>query len=294
MKTKSDEIKALDARLAEIETRLTEIMYIIPNLIDDSVPYGLDDADNVEVRHYLEPTEFSYKPAAHWEIGEKFGILNTEEAAKITGARFTVYHGLGARLERACINFMLDTHTAHGYEEVLPPFMVNRDSMLGTGQLPKFEFDMYAIKDSDYFLVPTAEVPVTNLRRNEIISADRLPIKYCAYTACFRGEAGSAGRDTRGLIRQHEFNKVELVKIRPSRKKFRRTRRPYGRSGEYTAGSENSVQSRLSLLRRRRIRFVQDLRYRSVDAVLRKIRRNIVVQQLRRFPGSQSQHKIPR
>jgi seryl-tRNA synthetase len=218
MKTKSDEIKALDARLAEIETRLTEIMYIIPNLIDDSVPYGLDDADNVEVRHYLEPTEFSYKPAAHWEIGEKFGILNTEEAAKITGARFTVYHGLGARLERACINFMLDTHTAHGYEEVLPPFMVNRDSMLGTGQLPKFEFDMYAIKDSDYFLVPTAEVPVTNLRRNEIISADRLPIKYCAYTACFRGEAGSAGRDTRGLIRQHEFNKVELVKfVRPEK-----------------------------------------------------------------------------
>ena len=213
MKEKGEEIKKLDALLAETEEKLTEIMYVIPNLVDDSLPVGVDDRDNVEVRRYLTPTEFDFTPMAHWDIGEKYGWLNTQQAAKITGTRFTVYHGLAARLERAVINYMLDTHTAAGYEEVLPPFMVNKDSMLGTGQLPKFEEDMYAIKDSEFYLVPTAEVPVTNLHRAEILPASVLPIKYCAYTACFRGEAGSAGRDTRGLIRQHQFNKVELVKF---------------------------------------------------------------------------------
>lgn len=213
MRQKGDEIKELDAKLAEIEEKLMQIMYVIPNLVDDSLPEGVDDKDNVEQRRFMEPTKFDFTPKPHWEIGESHNWLNAEEAAKITGTRFTVYHGFGARLERAVINYMLDTHTANGYEEVLPPFMVNRDSMLGTGQLPKFEFDMYAVKDTDMFMVPTAEVPVTNLRRGEIIPADKLPIKYCAYTACFRGEAGSAGRDTRGLIRQHEFNKVELVKF---------------------------------------------------------------------------------
>lgn len=213
MRKKGEQIKEIDKELAEVEARLTEIMYEIPNLVDDSIPDGFDDKDNVEVRKFMEPTTFDFEPKAHWEIGEKKNWLNPTEAAKITGARFTVYHGYGARLERAVINYMLDTHTANGYEEVLPPFMVNRDSMLGTGQLPKFEFDMYAVKDTDMFLVPTAEVPVTNLRRGEIIPTEKLPIKYCAYTACFRGEAGSAGRDTRGLIRQHEFNKVELVKF---------------------------------------------------------------------------------
>ena len=213
MKAKGEEIKKLDARLAEVEAELTEIMYVIPNLVDDSIPVGIDDRDNVEIRRHLEPTKFDFAPMSHWDIGEKYGILDPQQAAKITGARFTVYHGLGARLERAVINYMLDTHTAAGYEEVLPPFMVNRDSMYGTGQLPKFEEDMYAVKDSDFYLVPTAEVPVTNLHRNEILTEQQLPIKYCAYTACFRGEAGSAGRDTRGLIRQHQFNKVELVKF---------------------------------------------------------------------------------
>lgn len=213
MKAKGEEIKKLDALLAETEAKLTEIMYLIPNLVDDSLPVGLDDRDNVEVRRFMQPTEFSFTPMAHWDIGEKYGWFNPQQAAKITGTRFTVYHGPGARLERAVINYMLDTHTANGYEEVLPPFMVNRDSMLGTGQLPKFEEDMYAVKNTDFYLVPTAEVPVTNLHRNEILNEKDLPIKYCAYTACFRGEAGSAGRDTRGLIRQHEFNKVELVKF---------------------------------------------------------------------------------
>ncbi|MCR4660768.1 MAG: serine--tRNA ligase [Clostridia bacterium] len=213
MRKKGEEIKEADKLLTEVEAKLTEIMYVIPNLVDDSIPDGFDDKDNLEVRKFMEPTTFDFEAKPHWEIGESHNWLNPAEAAKITGTRFTVYHGYGARLERAVINYMLDIHTANGYEEVLPPFMVNRDSMLGTGQLPKFEFDMYAVKDTDMFMVPTAEVPVTNLRRGEIIPRELLPIKYCAYTACFRGEAGSAGRDTRGLIRQHEFNKVELVKF---------------------------------------------------------------------------------
>lgn len=213
MKQKGEEIKELDARLAEVEARLTEIMYVIPNIVDDSLPVGKDDSDNLEIRRFSTPREFDFEPLSHWEIGESKKIFRPDQAGKITGTRFTVYHGIGARLERAVINYMLDTHNANGYEEVLPPFMVNKDSMLGTGQLPKFEEDMYAIKNTDFYLVPTAEVPVTNLHRNEILNASDLPIKYCAYTACFRGEAGSAGRDTRGLIRQHQFNKVELVKF---------------------------------------------------------------------------------
>ncbi len=220
MRAQGDEIKALDTELAETEARLSELMYTIPNLIDDSVPYGKDDSDNVEVRRFMEPTKFDFEPLSHWDIGEKKGIFNPAQAAKITGARFTVYHGMGARLERAVINFMLDTHTSRGYEEILPPFMVNRDSMIGTGQLPKFEEDMYGIKNTDFYMVPTAEVPVTNLHRGDILNASDLPIKYCAYTACFRGEAGSAGRDTRGLIRQHQFNKVELVKFTKPEESF--------------------------------------------------------------------------
>lgn len=213
MRTQGDRIKELDAELTKVEDRLKELMYVIPNLVDDSVPYGKDDSDNVEVRKFSEPTKFDFEPKPHWELGEEKGIFNFEQATKITGSRFTVYHGAAARLERAIVNLMLDTHTSHGYEEIFPPFMVNRDSMLGTGQLPKFEEDMYAIKNTDYYLIPTAEVPVTNLHRNDILSVKDLPVKYCAYTACFRGEAGSAGRDTRGIIRQHQFNKVELVKF---------------------------------------------------------------------------------
>ncbi len=213
MRKLGDDIKALDSELSATEDRLKELMYTIPNLVDDSVPYGKDDGDNIEVRRFLEPTKFDFQPKTHWELGEEKGIFNFAQATKITGSRFTVYHGAAARLERAIINLMLDTHGASGYEEIQPPFMVNRDSMLGTGQLPKFEEDMYAIKNTDFYLVPTAEVPVTNLHRGDILSYKDLPIKYCAYTACFRGEAGSAGRDTRGVIRQHQFNKVELVKF---------------------------------------------------------------------------------
>jgi seryl-tRNA synthetase len=220
MKLKGEEIKVLDERLAVIEERLKELMLDIPNLVDDSVPYGLDSSDNVEVRRFLEPTKFSFEPKPHWEIGDDLKLLDALQAAKITGARFTVYHGLGARLERAIMNFMLDTHNQNGYAEVFTPFMVNKDSMIGTGQLPKFEEDMYAVKNTDYYLVPTAEVPVTNLHRDEILPESSLPICYCAYTACFRGEAGSAGRDTRGLIRQHQFNKVELVKFAHPKNSF--------------------------------------------------------------------------
>jgi seryl-tRNA synthetase len=195
-------------------------MFNIPNLIDDSVPIGDDSHANVEVRKFLEPKKFDFSPLPHWEIGAKHNILSAELGAKITGARFTVYKGLGAKLERAVVNFMLDTHAKEGYTEIFPPFMVNRDSMVGTGQLPKFEEDMFKVEGTNYYLVPTAEVPVTNLYRNEIIENSALPVKYTAYTACFRAEAGSAGRDTRGLIRQHQFNKVELVKFSHPDKSF--------------------------------------------------------------------------
>ena len=213
MKELGEDIKKYDDELTEIVDKLNELMLAIPNIPDSSVPYGSDSDDNVEVRRYLEPTKFDFEPKAHWDLGLDLNIFDWERAGKITGARFTVYKNWGAKLERAIMNFMLDTHATSGYNEVFPPFMVNRDSMIGTGQLPKFEEDMYAVKGTDFYLVPTAEVPVTNLHRGEILDEKELPIKYCAYTACFRGEAGSAGRDTRGLIRQHQFNKVELVKF---------------------------------------------------------------------------------
>ena len=213
MKTVGEKIKALDDELGPVESGLRMAMLSIPNIPDKTVPIGKDDTENVEIRKFMEPTKFDFTPKAHWDIGDALNILDPATAAKITGARFTVYRGLGARLERAIYNFMLDTHTANGYTEIFPPFMVNRDSMTGTGQLPKFEEDAYAVKNTDYVLIPTAEVPVTNMYRGEVLDAETLPYYYCAYTACFRGEAGSAGRDTRGLIRQHQFNKVELVKF---------------------------------------------------------------------------------
>ncbi len=213
MKAVGDKIKELDASLAPVEADLRMAMLSIPNIPDPTVPIGKDDTENVEIRRFLEPTKFDFEPKAHWDLGASLNILDPTTAAKITGARFTVYRGLGARLERAIWNFMLDTHTANGFTEIFPPFMVNRDSMTGTGQLPKFEEDAYAVKNTDYFLIPTAEVPVTNMLRGDVVDEADLPQYYCAYTACFRGEAGSAGRDTRGLIRQHQFNKVELVKF---------------------------------------------------------------------------------
>ena len=210
----SDEIKELDAKIRDTEQEIEKIMLTIPNIPHESVPMGDTDEDNVEVRRFMEPTSFDFEPQAHWDIGEKLNILDAQSAAKITGARFTVYRDAGARLERAVINFFLNTHTEeNGYTEIFPPYMVHRNSMVGTGQLPKFEEDAFKVVDTDYFLIPTAEVPVTNLYREQILSGEDLPIKHVAYSACFRAEAGSAGRDTRGLIRQHQFNKVELVKF---------------------------------------------------------------------------------
>ncbi len=214
MKVLSDDIKKIDDQVRGIDEEIEKIMYTIPNIANPTVPEGDTDEDNIEVRRFMEPTEFDFEPKAHWDLGEELGILDPATAAKITGARFTVYQGAGAQLERAVINFYLDTHTnQNGYKEIFPPFMVHRNSMVGTGQLPKFEEDAFKVANTDYFLVPTAEVPVTNMHRDEILDGSKLPIKYCAYTACFRAEAGSAGRDTRGLIRQHQFNKVELVKF---------------------------------------------------------------------------------
>ncbi|ATW26414.1 serine--tRNA ligase [Candidatus Formimonas warabiya] len=214
MRKLGDEIKDLDDRLKEIETGLQKELLTIPNIPHPSVPVGLSDEENREIRKWGDPPQFAFEPKAHWELGEKLGILDFERGAKVTGARFTFYKGLGARLERALINFFLDLHTEkHGYTEFFPPFMVNRDSMIGTGQLPKFEEEAFKVEKTDYFLIPTAEVPVTNLYREEIMDGNLLPVYHCAYSACFRAEAGAAGRDTRGLIRQHQFNKVELVKF---------------------------------------------------------------------------------
>ncbi|MBR7087842.1 MAG: serine--tRNA ligase, partial [Mogibacterium sp.] len=214
MKQLSARIKELDGELSDIEEELRSTLLGIPNVPNPQVQIGEDDTDNVELRKWGTPREFGFEAQAHWDIGEGLDILDFERAGKISGARFTVYKGLGAKLERAVINFMLDLHTEEqGYTEILPPFMVNRDAMTGTGQLPKFEDDMFYVPAKDFFLIPTAEVPVTNLRAKEIIPAEELPIYYTAYTPCFRKEAGSAGRDTRGLIRQHQFNKVEMVKF---------------------------------------------------------------------------------
>ncbi len=207
-----EKVKANDAAIAELDKKQKAIMYEFPNVPNSTVPLGKDDSENVEVRRSGEPRSFGFEPKAHWDIGADLGILDPETAAKVTGARFHFYKGLGARLERAIISFFLDTHTKHGYTEVLPPYLVNRASMTGTGQLPKFEEDAFKTTD-DLFLIPTAEVPVTNMFRDDILDGAKLPICYCAYSACFRAEAGSAGRDTRGLIRQHQFNKVELVKF---------------------------------------------------------------------------------
>ncbi|UCE83937.1 MAG: serine--tRNA ligase [Deltaproteobacteria bacterium] len=214
MREVSQRIKELDQQLGNIEDELHQSLLLIPNVPHESVPVGKDEQDNPVVKRWGEITEFSFPAKSHWELGEALGILDFERAAKMTGARFTLYWGLGARLERALINYMLDLHiTKHGYEEVLPPFMVNSFAMTGTGQLPKFREDLFKLEDWDYYLVPTAEVPVTNIYQNEILEEDDLPLCFTAYTPCFRSEAGSYGKDTRGLIRQHQFNKVELVKF---------------------------------------------------------------------------------
>ena len=214
MRAVGDKISALDNELKTVEENLRDILLHIPNIPKADVPIGKDDTQNPEIRRNGTPRQFNFTPKAHWEIGNDLNILDADRAAKVTGARFTFYRGLGARLERACINFMMDLHAnKHGYTEMLAPYIVNRDSMIGTGQLPKFAEDMFKLENLDYYLVPTAEVPTTNYHRDEILSAENLPEYYSCYTACFRAEAGSAGRDTRGLIRQHQFNKVELIKF---------------------------------------------------------------------------------
>ena len=214
MRETSGKIKELEVGLGEKESALREVMLEIPNIPHSSVAVGKEEKDNTEVKKWGKISQFSFSPKPHWDIGETLGILDFNRGSKITGARFTLYMGLGAQLERALINFMLDLHTGnHGYTEVLPPFMVNRSSMQGTGQLPKFEEDLFKLEGLEYFLIPTAEVPVTNIHQNEVVEEETLPLYYTAYTPCFRKEAGSYGKDTRGLIRQHQFNKVELVKF---------------------------------------------------------------------------------
>lgn len=235
MKALSDAVARCNAELSQLEENQRAILLSIPNIPHESVPVGKDDSENVEIRRWGEPKEFSFEPQPHWDIGKNLDILDPERAAKVTGKRFHFYRGLGARLERAVINFYLNTHTENGYTEILPPFMVNRASMTGTGQLPKFEEDAFKLTDPDYFMIPTAEVPVTNLHRDEILEGNQLPIRYCAYSACFRAEAGSAGRDTRGLIRQHQFNKVELVK-------FARPEDSYDELEKLTADAERVLQ----------------------------------------------------
>ncbi len=235
MKALSDEISSLDAELSDAEKSLRDRLLAIPNIPNETVPAGVDDSDNVEVRRWGEPRDFGFSPKAHWDLGRDLNILDPRRAAKVSGARFHFYRGLGARLERAIVNFFLDTHTSRGYTEILPPDIVNRAAMTGTGQLPKFEEDAFKIANDDYFLISTAEIPLTNYHREEILDGAELPIKYCAYSACFRAEAGSAGRDTRGLIRQHQFNKVEMVK-------FSRPEDSYDELEKLTADAENVLQ----------------------------------------------------
>lgn len=221
MKVLSDDVTELDKKVKAVDEEIKNILLGIPNTPNEDVAVGETDEDNVEVRVVGEPTTFNFEPKAHWDLGTDLDILDFERATKISGTRFTVFKGLGARLERAIINFMLDLHTTeHGYTEILPPVLVNRNAMIGTGQLPKFEQDMFHVPSKDFFLVPTAEVPVTNLLAGEVLEFDKLPVLYTAYTPCFRQEAGSAGRDTRGLIRNHQFDKVELVKFTDSKTSY--------------------------------------------------------------------------
>lgn len=236
MREIGDTITALDEKLKSVDERFRQMLLSVPNIPHESVPVGRSAEDNVEIRRWGTPTEFDFTPQPHWDLGPALNILDMERAAKVTGARFAVYIGLGAKLERALINFMLDVHTReHGYTEVLPPFLINTASLEGTGQLPKFAEDLFHCENTDFWLAPTAEVPVTNLFRDETLDADKLPIQLCAYTPCFRSEAGSYGRDVRGIIRQHQFQKVELVK-------FTRPEQSYEELDKLTADAERILQ----------------------------------------------------
>ncbi|PEB50795.1 serine--tRNA ligase [Bacillus pseudomycoides] len=236
MREVGDNIKALDDELRNVEEELNSILLALPNIPNETVPIGATEDDNVEIRKWGEINEFSFEAKPHWEVAEKLGLLDFERAAKVTGSRFVYYNGLGARLERAVANFMLDLHVEeHGYTEVIPPFIVNSDSLLGTGQFPKFKEDVFILKDTDYALIPTAEVPLANYYRDEILNGVELPINFTAHTPCFRSEAGSAGRDTRGLIRQHQFSKVEMVK-------YTKPEESYDELEKLTANAERVLQ----------------------------------------------------
>jgi len=236
MKQVGERVSAIDAEVAGLDEKLHQILLMIPNLPHESVAVGKDSADNPEIRKWGEAPKFAFTPKAHWDIGEQLGILDFARAAKISGSGFILYKGAGARLERALINFLLDLHTSqHGYTEVFPPFVINRNAMIGTGQLPKFEEDMYRLRDEEMYLAPTAEVPVTNIHREEILREDQLPIYYCAYTPCFRREAGAAGKQTRGMIRVHQFDKVEMIK-------FVKPETSYDELEKLTANAERVLQ----------------------------------------------------
>ncbi|MCL2577915.1 MAG: serine--tRNA ligase [Defluviitaleaceae bacterium] len=235
MKELAEAIKALEPEVRAIDAELEEFLMRIPNIPHETVPPGKDDTDNVEIRKWGEPAKFTFEPKPHWDLGEELCILDPVTAAKITGARFMLFRGLGARLERAIINFMLDRHGKNGYEEIMPPYIAHRRSMIGTGQLPDKEEDMYHLSDTEYYLIPTAEVPLTNIHREEILDGAKLPIYYCAYTPSFRKEAGAAGRDTRGLIRTHQFDKVEIFKIA-------RPENSYDELEKLTANAEGILQ----------------------------------------------------
>jgi seryl-tRNA synthetase len=251
-----ERIASLDARVAELEERFRSLLAAVPNTPHESVPVGRSEQDNVEILRWGEPRRFDFEPKAHWDLGPEMKLLDLERAAKVTGARFAVYWGAGAKLERALINFMLDVHTReHGYTEVLPPFLINSASLFGTGQLPKFAADLFKVEGSDFWLAPTAEVPVTNLYRDETLDADRLPVNLCAYTPCFRSEAGSYGRDVRGIIRQHQFQKVELVK-------FTRVDQSYDELEKLTADAED-ILKRLGLPFRRVVLSTGDMGFSS-------------------------------
>jgi seryl-tRNA synthetase len=252
----SDRIARLEQQASALDDSFRQLMAGIPNTPHETVPTGKGEADNVEIKRWGEPTKFSFAPKPHWDLGPELGILDFDRAAKVTGARFAVYMGLGAKLERSLINFMLDVHTKeHGYTEVLPPFMINSASLYGTGQLPKFAADLFKLEGTDYWLAPTAEVPVTNLHRDETLDLDTLPIKYCAYTPCFRSEAGSYGRDVRGIIRQHQFQKVELVK-------FARPESSYDELESLTRDAEDILE-RLKLPYRRIVLCTADIGFSS-------------------------------